>query len=412
MNTHHDGRRRAADGIVIAGGGLAAQRCAETLRRCGSEEPIRILCAEPHRPYDRPPLSKELLAGAQDPSSLSFREPEWYERNAVDLLCGVAARHLSAADRRIEASDGSVLCYRKLLIATGGRPRTLAPLLGYENVLTLRSLDDALELQDRLVFGTRLAIIGAGFIGLEIASTARGLGAEVTVIEAAPAPLHSVLGESIGAWFARLHDQHGVAMRLGHTVVRVHAQSGTVRGVTLADGSTVAADLIVVGVGTDPDIGWLADSGIGSRGGVKVDPNGQSSCPDVFAAGDAAATYEAGSRAYLPGSHWEGAARQAAGAARLMLGLDPGRPPAAAFWTDQYGLRIQYVGRSRPGDGVALDGDPEANDFTATYTRAGRVVAVLAVNRPRALPAARALIEREDHDVHNPDRRPCLRRAR
>lgn len=394
MSIRGNGRRVAGDGIVIAGGGLAAQRCAETLRRGGSDEPIRILCAEPHRPYDRPPLSKELLAGGREPHELSFRDAPWYGTHGIDLLCGVSASRLSPAEHRLETSDGGVLRYRQLLIATGGRPRALKPLAGYDNVLTLRTLDDALALRSRLQADTRLVIVGAGFVGLEIASSARRLGAEVTVIEAATTPLAHVLGERVGTWFAELHRGHGVRMLTSQAVRRVQHAGGVVQGLQLADASTVAADLIVVGVGIEPEVGWLADSGLALGGGVQVDAHGRTSCPDIFAAGDAAATFDLGSGSYLPGSHWEAAARQAAAAARLMLGLEPGPLPAASFWTDQYGLRIQYVGRSRPGDAVAIDGEPEANNFTATYRRAGRVVAVLLVDRPRSLPQARALIER------------------
>ena len=381
---------------MIAGGGLAAQRCAETLRRGGSDEPIRILCAEPHRPYDRPPLSKELLAGGCEPVELSFRDAPWYETHAVDLLCGVSANRLSPREHRVETSDGRALRYHQLLIATGGKPRALAPLAGYENVLTLRTLDDALDLRSRLNADTRLVIVGAGFVGLEIAATARGLGAEVTVIEAAATPLANVLGESVGSWFAELHRDHGVRVLTGHTVERVETDGDVVKALDLGDSATVAADLIIVGVGIEPEVGWLAESGLDLGGGVRVDQNGRTACPEIFAAGDVAATFDAGSGHYVPGSHWEAAARQASGAARLMLGLEPSRPSAASFWTDQYGLRMQYVGRSWPGDTVAVDGEPQAYNFTATYRRDGRVVAVLLVDRPRSLPEARALIERTD----------------
>ena len=394
MDTPGNGRRPVSDGIVIAGGGLAAQRCAETLRRGGSDEPIRILCAEPYRPYDRPPLSKELLAGGCEPAELSFRDAPWYETHAVDLLCGVSAKHLLPHDQRVETSDGGVLRYRQLLIATGGKPRGLASLAGYENVLTLRTVDDALELRSRLTADARLVIVGAGFVGLEIASTARGLGAEVTIIEAAATPLANVLGESVGSWFAELHREHGVRLLTCQTINRVDAAGAVARALRLSDLSTVAADLIVVGVGIEPEVGWLAGSGLDLGVGVRVDRHGRTSCPDIFAAGDAAATFDAGSGIYVPGSHWEAASRQAADAARLMLGLEPSQPYAASFWTDQFGLRIQYVGRSLPGDAVAIGGDLQANNFTAIYRRAGRVVAVLLVDRPRSLPEARALIER------------------
>ncbi len=395
MSNHRNGRR-ADDGIVIAGGGLAAQRCAETLRRSGSDEPIRILCAETHRPYDRPPLSKQLLAGERAGADLEFRDPAWYDANGIDLLCGVAASRLRPAEHQLVTADGGVLRYSRLLVATGGSPRLLTPLVGYDNVLALRTVDEALELRRRVVAGTRLAIIGAGFVGLEIAATARALGADVTVIEAAPAPLAGVLGETVGAWFAKLHRQHGVQVLTRRTIARVESQSAQARVLHLSDGSAVPVDQIVVGIGTDPEVAWLAESGVRVGRGICADADGRTALPDVFAAGDAAATFDASSGVYVPGSHWEAAARQATAAARLMLGLEPPRPAAPSFWTDQYGLRIQYVGRSAPDDAVAIDGDPDSHSFSATYTRAGCATAVLLVNRPRQLPAARALIEKEN----------------
>ena len=385
---------RGTDGIVIAGGGLAAQRCAETLRRSGCDVPIRILCAEPHRPYDRPPLSKELLAGERAAADLSYRDGAWYEASAIDLLCGVAATRLLPAERRVQTADGRGLRYDRLLIATGGRPRTLPALAGHDNVLTLRTVDDAIELRDRLEPGSRLAVVGAGFVGLEIAAAAVALGVDVTLIEAAAAPLATVLGEAVGTWFADVHRSHGVCVLTGTAIVRVDATGGRARVLHLDDGSAVPVDQIVVGVGTDPDIDWLAGSGLDVGRGVRVDQHGATACPDVFAAGDAAATFDPATGAYMPGSHWEAAARQASAAARLMLDLQPARPPAASFWTDQYGLRIQFVGRAGRDDVVAIDGDPVVPNFTATYTRAGQVTAVLLVDRPRSLPAARELIDR------------------
>ncbi len=396
MSNRANGRRGADDGIVIAGGGLAAQRCAETLRRCGGDGPIRIVAAEPHLPYDRPPLSKALLSDGGGPPQLAFRDSEWYRAQGIELLRGVQARRLLGAQRRLETSAGT-LRYSRLLIATGGRPRALDLLSGCDGVLTLRSVDDALALRERLVPGLRLAIIGAGFIGLELAASARALGTEVTVIEAAAAPLAGVLGERIGKWFQTLHREHGVTMLSGRTLARVQAATPAGRGgceLRLSDGTSVVADQIVVAVGTVPDVEWLVDSGVQIDGGVCVDRCGRSSLPDVFAAGDAAATLDPQSGRHLPGSHWEAAARQATAAARLMLGLDAPAPQPASFWTDQYGLRIQYVGRARPGDSLTLDGEPREHNFTATYTRSGRVTAVLLVDRPRQLPAARALLQK------------------
>jgi NADPH-dependent 2,4-dienoyl-CoA reductase/sulfur reductase-like enzyme len=382
-----------SNGIVIVGGGLAAQRCAEALRRHRYDGRIRMVCAESHRPYDRPPLSKELLAGSGDQESVAFREADWYEQQSVELLLGTRAVTLDAAGRRVVLSDGTSLRYARLVIATGSRPRTLPMLEGYENVSALRSVDDCLALRDVLATRPRLAVIGAGFIGQEVAATARQLGAEVTMIEAAPAPLASVLGRGLGDWFTRLHRAEGVDVLTRCTVAEVQV-NGTVRGLRLSTGRTIPADHVVVGVGVQADIAWLADSGIASPIGVPVDANGRTAIDEVMAIGDAAATFDAAAGTHVPGSHWEAAARQAARSARAMLGLDPGGAPISSFWTDQYGIRIQYLGRALLADSVEIDGEPEERSFTATFTRAGRPVAALLVDRSRSLPTFRKLIEK------------------
>jgi NADPH-dependent 2,4-dienoyl-CoA reductase/sulfur reductase-like enzyme len=378
---------------VIAGGGLAAQRCAESLRREGYEGAVRLVCSEHHRPYDRPPLSKELLTDAAYDARLPYRRAQWYQDQSVDLLPGVSAAGLDPVARRLSLSDGSALRYEQLLIATGGRPRTLPVLTDYGNVSVLRTVDDARELREVLASRPRLAVIGAGFIGLEIAATARTLDVEVTVVEAAPCPLIGVLGAELGSWFARLHEAEGVVLRTEVTVDRVDA-NGTVRALRLSDGSAVGVDHILLGAGIEPDVAWLAGSGLDVAGGVAVDVHGRTAIEHVFAAGDAAATYDQSCGRHVPGSHWEAAGRQGARVGRLMVGLDPGPAPPTSFWTDQYGLRIQYVGNGRGADAVEIDGDPESRDFTAIFSRAGRAVAALLVGRPRGLPAARRLIEK------------------
>jgi NADPH-dependent 2,4-dienoyl-CoA reductase/sulfur reductase-like enzyme len=387
-------RRRAwSDGIVVVGGGLAGQRCAETLRRAGYGRSIRLVCSEARRPYDRPPLSKELLAGSSHDAALPYRSADWYAEQSVDLLLGIAATGLETAERRVSLSDGTSLRYEQLLISTGGRPRTLPLLAGYDNVSVLRTFDDALALREVLASRPRLAVIGAGFIGLEIAATARRLGVEVTLVEAAAAPLVGVLGLRLGAWFARLHRTQGVELRTSVTVDRVVA-NGAVRELRLSDRSAVAVDHVVVGTGIEPDVGWLAGSTLDAPCGVPVDVHGRTAAERVFAAGDAAATFDDGLGTYVPGSHWEAAGRQGGRAARVMLGLDPGSAPLTSFWTDQYGLRIQFIGRARPADVIEIDGDPERRNFSATFYRDGQAVAALLVDRPRCLPAARDLIER------------------
>ena len=279
--TRQSNRRVRGDGIAIAGGGLAGQRCAETLRRAGYERAIRLVCSEPRRPYDRPPLSKELLTDTAYDAELPYRSAEWYREQAVDLLIGVSAMGLDPATRRLALSNGSSLRFEKLLIATGGRPRTLPILAGYDNVSVLRTFDDARVLREVLASNARLAVIGAGFIGLEIAATARRLGVEVTLVEAASCPLIGVLGAELGGWFARLHEAEGVDVRTEVTVDRV-SSNGSVRALRLSDSSVIAVDHVVVGTGIVPDVGWLTGSGLEISHGVPVDVHGRTAVEHVF----------------------------------------------------------------------------------------------------------------------------------
>jgi NADPH-dependent 2,4-dienoyl-CoA reductase/sulfur reductase-like enzyme len=379
-------------GILIVGGGLAAQRCAEVLRRRGYEGPLQIVCAEPEPPYDRPPLSKELLAGELPEDAVPYRPAWWYEEKRVELLLGARAEALDPVAGTVRLDSGSELPYEKLMIATGGAARRLPFLRGYENVHTLRTLDDARRLRVELVRGARLAVVGAGFIGQEVAATARRLGVEVTMIEATATPLASILGESVGEWFARLHRDEGVRVLTG-TMLEGARGNGRVEELVLADGTRLACDAVVVGVGTAPATGWLQGSGL-EEDGVRTDAAGRTRLDGVFAAGDASIPFDPRFGVHARTEHWDAAAWQGAAVARAMLGEYPGTPPLPSFWSDQYGLRIQYVGHAHHSDGVVIDGDPGARDFEAVFTRAGLPVAALAVGRPRAIPALRKRIER------------------
>jgi 3-phenylpropionate/trans-cinnamate dioxygenase ferredoxin reductase component len=376
--------------IVIVGGGLAGQRCAETLRRSGCEEPIVMVCGEPHRPYDRPPLSKDVLSEADLQDTLSFRSVDWYEQQAVRLVLGVAARRLNQRERLVELSDGSSIPYAQLLIATGARPRRLEMFDRFENVSSLRTLEDALTLRNALLPGARLLVIGAGFIGQEAASAARKAGVHTTIVEAAASPLASVLGTDLGDWFAQLHRSSGVELLLGEQVVAARGD-GRVQAVKLASGRTIACDHVLVGVGVQPDLDWLQGSAPHPTG-VRTDLDGRTEIPDVYAAGDAAAIFDPQLDAHVPGNHWESAARQGSRAAKAMLGLDPGPPSISSFWSDLYGTRIQYLGHASLADDVSFDGDPASRRFTATFTRDEEPVAVLLAGRPEMLPHARALL--------------------
>jgi NADPH-dependent 2,4-dienoyl-CoA reductase/sulfur reductase-like enzyme len=378
-------------GVLIVGGGLAAQRCAETLRRRGYDGPVRMACAEAEPPYDRPPLSKELLAGALGEEAIAYRPAWWYEEKQVELLLGSRAEALDPSERTVRLSSGTVLPFERLLIATGSAARGLPFLEGFANVHALRTLADARRLREELAPGARLAIVGAGFIGQEVAATARSLGVEVTMIEALQEPLEPILGPELGRWFAGLHLDEGVRVRTGAMLEGARGD-GRVEELVLADGQRLACDAVVVGVGTVPATAWLRGSGL-DVAGVRTDTSARTSLPGIFAAGDASVPFDPRFGVHARTEHWDAAAWQGAAAARAMVGEYPGMPPLPSFWSDQYGLRIQYVGHAHHADSVEILGSPKERDFEAIFTRGGIPVAGLAVGRPRSIPPLRKLID-------------------
>jgi 3-phenylpropionate/trans-cinnamate dioxygenase ferredoxin reductase component len=354
--------------VLIIGGGLAAQRAAETLRARDHHGPIRVVCGEPEPPYDRPPLSKELAAAP-------FRPPDWYAERDVELLLGRRAARLEVAASRVLLEDGEALGYDELIVATGARARRLPTFAGRPNVHVLRTLADAHGLRAVLGPGVRLAIVGAGFVGQELAATARGLGADVTLIEAADVPLAHVLGPRLGGWFAGLHREEGVRVELGAAVAEaLPAVAGApVSELVLADGRRVAADVVLVAIGVVPETRWLAGSPL-TGDGVAVDDGARTVIPHVYAVGDVVRGCE----------HWEPAARLGAAAARSILGLPAAPPVPESFWSDQYGVRIHLVGEAAGADAVEVDG--AGRDFTAQLRRRGALIGALLVGRPRELP--------------------------
>ena len=389
-------------GVLIVGGGLAAQRCAETLRRRGYDGPVRMVCAESCPPYDRPPLSKELLAGDATEETVSYRPAWWYEEKQVELLLGRRAESLDPASRTVRLDSGAELGYDNLLIATGGSARKLPFLAGFENVHSLRTLEDARRLRGELQPGARLAVVGAGFIGQEVAATARRLGAEVTMVEALATPLAPILGPELGRWFAELHAEEGVDVLAGATLASGSGCEGRLERLALADGRTIECDAAVVGVGTLPATEWLRGSGLGEKG-VPTDPACRTEIPGVFAAGDASVPFDPRFGVHARTEHWDAAAWQGAAAAKAMLGEEPGVPPLPSFWSDQYGLRVQYVGHAREADAVAIEGSPADRDFEAIFSRGGVPVAGLTVSRPRAIPGIRKRIEAGHRSVQRDD---------
>ena len=377
-------------GVLIAGGGLAAQRCAETLRRGGFDGRVRMLCAEAHRPYDRPPLSKVVLAGAGADERVGFRPASWYQEHGVELLLGTAAVALDARRRAVTLAGGGEAGYDTLLVATGARPLVPAPLRGFANVTTLRTIDDARALRAAFAAGGPLVVVGAGFIGQEVASAARTAGVPVTLVEGLAAPLQPLLGDVLAGWLTDLHRAHAVEVVLGRMVVGVEGR-GRAERVVLDDGRRLECAHVVVGVGVRPDIAWTAGNGLGDHG-IRVDGCGRSAVDGVFAAGDAAAAFDPALGAHVPGAHWEAAGHQGAAAARAMLGGAATAAHGPSFWSDLYDVRLQLLGHAGLADAATVDGDLAARDFRVTYTRGGAPVAVLLANRPHELPSARTLL--------------------
>ena len=388
-------------GVVIVGGGLAGQRCAETLRRRGYEDPIAMVCAEPVRPYDRPPLSKGVLAGTSPGDSVWLRPGDWYADNDVELMLGLMGVRLDPVPHVLVVSGGRRIPYDKLLIATGARARQLPFMRGFRNVHTVRTVFDVERLRHQLVPGSRLAIVGAGFIGQEIASTARSLGLEVTVIEAQATPLAGILGERVGSWFGELHRSEGVEVLTSAMLEGVRG-NGRVEELALTDGRSIECDVVVVGVGVAPETGWLEGTGLPADG-IPVSVGGRTAIPDVFAAGDVAAVFEPRLGRHLRTEHWDSAARSGAAAARTMLGEGEEAPPLPSFWSDQYGMRISYVGHAAIADDHRIEGDPSDRELAVVYERDGSPVAALTVDQPRRLAELRRQIELTHANTNKPD---------
>jgi NADPH-dependent 2,4-dienoyl-CoA reductase/sulfur reductase-like enzyme len=367
-------------GIVIVGAGLAGQRCCEALRARGWEGPIRLVGDEVYSPYDRPPLSKGLLAGTTEARDVALRAPGWHAEHGVELVLGAAATGLDPGRRHVLIAGERRLRYDRLVVATGGAPRVLPILRGRTNVHVLRTLDDALALRAVLHPAVRLAVVGAGLVGLEVAATARALGAAVTVVEAAPAPLAAVLGERIGSWLAELQRAAGVEVLTGVTLAAVRG-GAHVSALRLGDGRRIACDAVLMAVGMAPATGWLDGCGL-PAGAIAADSEGRTRLPHIYAAGDVRGA-----------GHWEAAARQGATVAASILGVPAPAAPPAAFWSDQHGVRLQFAGTAAGHDCVEVDGDPLAGDACALFHRDGRLVGGLLVGRPRDLPALRLRLQ-------------------
>jgi 3-phenylpropionate/trans-cinnamate dioxygenase ferredoxin reductase component len=377
-----------AGSIVIVGGGQASAVASRTLRRRGFDGRITIIGDEFERPYQRPPLSKEYLTKGDD-NGLYLLDEEWAAAKDVEVRTGVRATKVSAADRSVLLEDGSSVPADQVLLATGGSPRRFPDVRG-DRIRYLRSKADADALRELLGPGARVIVIGAGFIGAEVASSAHELGSEVTLIEAAPAPLHLALGERLGGACARMHREAGVDLRTSVLVKGVH-QRGEEVVVETSDGDIVG-DVVVAGIGIVPNDEIARTSGITVDNGIVVDEYCRTSMENVFAAGDVANHYHPLFKQHMRVEHFDNANKQAAAAANNMLGRETVFDDPHWFWSDQYGHNLQYVGHADLSDDLVVRGDLEDPEWSAFFVRDGVVRAAFAIDRAEDIMVARELI--------------------
>ncbi|MCE2390870.1 MAG: FAD-dependent oxidoreductase [Proteobacteria bacterium] len=379
--------------IVIVGASLAGLRGAENLRRAGYDGRLVLVGAEPHLPYDRPPLSKEILQGTWDADRIPLRRQP-YEELDLELRLGTRATGLDPSGRVVELAAGAREEYDALLIASGAAARSLPGQPDLEGIHLLRTLDDSLAIRGELEGSPRVLVVGAGFIGAEVAASCRQRGLEVTVVEPMPVPLLRGLGQRMGEVSAQIHRDHGVDLRCGIGVTGFEGGSRVER-VRLSDGSSVEADVVVVGVGAAPVTDWLESSGLPLEDGVVCDAHCRTPAPGVFAAGDVARFHNPIFDEVMRIEHWSNAAEQSVAATDNMLAGEAAQPYRHVpwFWSDQYDVKIQFAGRLSAEDRMQVVwGSIDERKFVALYGRAGRLVGVLAFNRPRALIQYKKLI--------------------
>lgn len=390
---------RELNTVVIVGSSLAGLRAAETLRLEKYEGRIIIVGAEDRQPYNRPPLSKKVLAGEWEVERISLRKPEDLAKLNVDWKLGSAATALDTKNQVITLASGESISFDGLIIATGSGVRKLPNQPDWKGVHVVRTLDDSLNLRADLNPGARLVVIGAGFIGLEVAASAKARGCEVTVLEGAPAPMMRGLGAEMGHAAALIHADHGVQLRCDVKVAGlVEGSSGAVGGVALGDGEFVPADVVVVGIGVVPATQWLENTDLEIRDGVVCDTTLNAGTPGIYAAGDICRWFNNLYDQEMRVEHWTTASEQGAVAASNLLAVSRDEYPAPYsavpfFWSDQFTARIQFLGRAN-GDETAqiVVGSPEERSFVALYEKDGYLKAALGVSRPKQLMPFRKLL--------------------
>jgi 3-phenylpropionate/trans-cinnamate dioxygenase ferredoxin reductase subunit len=358
--------------FVIVGGGLAGAKGAEALRDQGFDGDIVLIGDEQHRPYERPPLSKDYLAGKADRDSVYVHTSEWYGEHNVELRLGAAATSIDREGHRVVFADGSAVSYDKLLLATGSSPREFP---GAEDALYLRRVEDSDRIKSAIASASRLVVIGAGWIGLEATANARQAGVEVTVLESASLPLLGAIGPEVAEVFADLHRSHGVDLRFGVEVDQIGA-----RHVGLVDGSVIEGDAVLVGIGAAPNVELARSAGLDVDNGVLVDASLRTSDPDIFAAGDIANAVHPLLNRRVRVEHWANALNQPAVAASGMLGKEATYDELPYFYTDQYDLGMEYLGDITGYDQVVFRGDKPGREFIAFWLKGNKVLAGMNVN--------------------------------
>jgi NADPH-dependent 2,4-dienoyl-CoA reductase/sulfur reductase-like enzyme len=377
--------------VVIVGASAAGLTTAETLRGRGWDGDLVLIGAELRPPYDRPPLSKQVLTGVWEGERAALRTPQNLALLEADLRLGRSASGLDVQDRRVRLSDGESIGFDALVVATGVLPRRL-PDSDLDGVHVLRTLDDALALRAALLAGPRVVVVGAGFLGTEVAAAARTMGLDVTVAEPEPVPVRRALGNRIGALVADLHRDHGTRLRCGVPVRGLSGTGGRVTGVELGDGTTLPADVVVLTVGSVPATAWLSGSGLRTGDGVLCDASCRAA-PGIYAAGDVASWPNPHFGIRMRLEHRMNATEQAVAAAGNLLGDATPFAPVPYFWTDQYDTRIQAYGIFPPdADLRIVHGAPSERHFTAAYGHHGTVVGVLGWNAPRQVRTLRRLV--------------------
>jgi 3-phenylpropionate/trans-cinnamate dioxygenase ferredoxin reductase subunit len=365
---------------IIVGAGLAGAKAAETLRAEGFDGRVIVVGAESERPYERPPLSKDYLRGEAEREKVYVHDAAFYAEHEIELRLGTNAAGLDPGRHELELESGERLGYDRLLLATGAEPRRLGiPGGDLDGVLYLRDVRDSDAIRERLGQGGRLVVVGAGWIGAEVAASARQRGMDVTVLDPLAVPLERVLGPEVGGVYRDLHTEHGVRLRMG-TSVEAFVGRERVEGVRTGDGETIPCDFVVVGVGVEPRTALAERAGIAVEDGVLVDEHLRTSAPDVFAAGDVANAWHPFFGARVRVEHWANALNQGPAAARSMLGGAEPYERLPYFFSDQYDAGMEYTGYAPTWDRVEFKGDPASREFIAYWMVEDRVIAAMSMN--------------------------------